>query len=136
MRAGTELGIQTCGIFSYGGCPPGYQRCNGNVTAVACARSGRGPLHAAQASVQLPPPPSSRAARLGGPPKRGGEMMAKSRRSHGHCHPSVLLTMMMMMTLIMMMMLCRYKADQAFQVGSGKSPVGAYLDIDSIVQVR
>lgn len=30
---------------------------------------------------------------------------------------------------------CRYKADQAFQVGAGKSPVGAYLDIDSIIQV-
>lgn len=29
----------------------------------------------------------------------------------------------------------RYKADQAFQVGAGKSPVGAYLDIDSIIQV-
>lgn len=28
-----------------------------------------------------------------------------------------------------------YKADQAFLVGSGKSPVGAYLDIDSIIQV-
>ena len=28
----------------------------------------------------------------------------------------------------------RYKADQAFQVGKGKSPVGAYLDIDSIIQ--
>jgi pyruvate carboxylase len=27
----------------------------------------------------------------------------------------------------------RYKADQAFLVGAGKSPVGAYLDIDSIV---
>jgi pyruvate carboxylase len=29
----------------------------------------------------------------------------------------------------------RYKADQAFLVGPGKSPVGAYLDIDSIIQV-
>lgn len=29
----------------------------------------------------------------------------------------------------------RYKADQAFLVGKGKSPVGAYLDIDSIIQV-
>ena len=29
----------------------------------------------------------------------------------------------------------RYKADQAFQVGLGKSPVGAYLDIASIVDV-
>jgi acetyl/propionyl-CoA carboxylase alpha subunit len=28
-----------------------------------------------------------------------------------------------------------YKADQAFLVGAGKSPVGAYLDIDSIIQV-
>jgi len=29
----------------------------------------------------------------------------------------------------------RSKADQAFQVGLGKSPVGAYLDISSIVDV-
>eukprot|EP01041_Mallomonas_annulata_P011938 gene11938-25017_t len=29
----------------------------------------------------------------------------------------------------------RYKADQAFQVGVGKSPVGAYLDIPSIIDV-
>lgn len=29
----------------------------------------------------------------------------------------------------------RYKADQAFLVGKGKSPVGAYLDIPSIVEV-
>lgn len=29
----------------------------------------------------------------------------------------------------------RYKADQAFLVGTGKSPVGAYLDIPSIIQV-
>ena len=29
----------------------------------------------------------------------------------------------------------RYKCDQAFQVGKGKSPVGAYLDIESIIQV-
>ena len=29
----------------------------------------------------------------------------------------------------------RYKADQAFQVGLGKSPVGAYLDIASIIDV-
>ena len=29
--------------------------------------------------------------------------------------------------------MCRYKADQAFLVGKGKSPVGAYLDIPSIV---
>ena len=29
----------------------------------------------------------------------------------------------------------RYKADQAFLVGANKSPVGAYLDIDSIVQI-
>lgn len=29
----------------------------------------------------------------------------------------------------------RYKADQAFQVGAGKSPVGAYLDIPSIIDV-
>jgi pyruvate carboxylase len=29
----------------------------------------------------------------------------------------------------------RYKCDQAFQVGIGKSPVGAYLDIASIVDV-
>ena len=28
----------------------------------------------------------------------------------------------------------RYKADQAFLVGKGKSPVGAYLDIPSIVE--
>ena len=28
----------------------------------------------------------------------------------------------------------RYKADQAFLVGADKSPVGAYLDIDSIIQ--
>ena len=29
----------------------------------------------------------------------------------------------------------RYKADQAFELSSSKSPVGAYLDIDSIVQI-
>ena len=29
----------------------------------------------------------------------------------------------------------RYKADQAYLVGEGKSPVGAYLDIESIIQV-
>lgn len=29
----------------------------------------------------------------------------------------------------------RYKADQAFQAGQGKSPVAAYLDIDSIIQI-
>src|SRR5437016_4710107 len=29
----------------------------------------------------------------------------------------------------------RYKADEAYQVGSGKGPVAAYLDIDSIVAV-
>ena len=29
----------------------------------------------------------------------------------------------------------RYKCDQAFQVGAGKSPVGAYLDIASIIDV-
>ena len=29
----------------------------------------------------------------------------------------------------------RYKADEAYQVGAGKGPVAAYLDIDSIVGV-
>src|SRR4051794_38404394 len=29
----------------------------------------------------------------------------------------------------------RYKADEAYQVGHGKGPVAAYLDIDSIVGV-
>src|SRR3954466_2019576 len=29
----------------------------------------------------------------------------------------------------------RYKADEAYQVGHGKGPVAAYLDIDSIVRV-
>jgi pyruvate carboxylase len=29
----------------------------------------------------------------------------------------------------------RYKADEAYQVGAGKGPVAAYLDIDSIVAV-
>src|SRR3954467_2789083 len=29
----------------------------------------------------------------------------------------------------------RYKADEAYQVGQGKGPVAAYLDIDSIVSV-
>ncbi|POM80328.1 Pyruvate carboxylase, partial [Phytophthora palmivora] len=29
----------------------------------------------------------------------------------------------------------RYKADESFLVGAGKSPVGAYLDIDSIIQI-
>ncbi|RHZ30479.1 hypothetical protein DYB26_011204, partial [Aphanomyces astaci] len=29
----------------------------------------------------------------------------------------------------------RYKADESFLVGKGKSPVAAYLDIDSIVKI-
>ena len=29
----------------------------------------------------------------------------------------------------------RYKADEAYQVGLGKGPVAAYLDIDSIIAV-
>src|SRR3954470_13947303 len=29
----------------------------------------------------------------------------------------------------------RYKADEAYQIGAGKGPVAAYLDIDSIVAV-
>ncbi|MFM8335059.1 MAG: biotin carboxylase N-terminal domain-containing protein, partial [Opitutaceae bacterium] len=29
----------------------------------------------------------------------------------------------------------RYKADEAYQVGAGKGPVAAYLDIDSIVAI-
>ena len=29
----------------------------------------------------------------------------------------------------------RYKADEAYQVGHGKGPVAAYLDIESIVAV-
>ncbi len=29
----------------------------------------------------------------------------------------------------------RYKADQAFLVGQGKTPVAAYLDIQSIIEV-
>ena len=29
----------------------------------------------------------------------------------------------------------RYKCDQAFQIGAGKTPVGAYLDIESIVDI-
>ncbi|HYD85298.1 MAG TPA: biotin carboxylase N-terminal domain-containing protein, partial [Opitutus sp.] len=29
----------------------------------------------------------------------------------------------------------RYKADEAYQVGQGKGPVAAYLDIESIVAV-
>ena len=29
----------------------------------------------------------------------------------------------------------RYKADEAYLIGEGKSPVGAYLDIESIIRV-
>src|SRR5690606_37821406 len=29
----------------------------------------------------------------------------------------------------------RYKADEAYQVGAGKTPVGAYLDIDGIIEI-
>lgn len=29
----------------------------------------------------------------------------------------------------------RYKCDQAFLVGQGKTPVGAYLDIESVINI-